>query len=369
VKRLTASDLTFFEHLFRTLDVGNQKSINLNADVFIEDLYPALPNLIDQIGDVIPVALSILGPGGLSAHTLARSITKREAYKNWRLNGEFVRDPEGEPGRYDNLKAGDLAVFDFQGDPSPQKVTLLLVTQSDASDAGLHAALNAMIPGGRKTMVELSRGALAAAAAAIPKTHSVWQLAADPEFEAALEDAAFGGEKGAEELFKTPAKVISASTLAAAKASAEKNGRDGEALAWLYLRSLKAAGSLHSIEWTSQSNAVSSFDFQVVENSGETVRIDAKSTSGNFGWPIHMSMSELRAASTGTRYDIVRLYELDGEGACIRIARGIQATAKEILSVLKPPKGVSIDGVSIDPAILKWGEEIIFDRPEEDADE
>jgi len=30
---------------------------------------------------------------------------------------------------------------------------------------------------------------------------------------------------------------------------------------------------------------------------------------------------------------------------------------------------VSIDGVSIDPAILNWGEEIIFDRPEEDADE
>ena len=27
------------------------------------------------------------------------AVTKREAYKNWRLNGEFVRDHEGEPKR------------------------------------------------------------------------------------------------------------------------------------------------------------------------------------------------------------------------------------------------------------------------------
>ncbi len=218
-------------------------------------------------------------------------------------------------------------------------------------------------------MVQISRDTLADAAAAIPKTHSVWQLAADPEFEAALEDAAFGGEKGAEQLAKKSAKVVSATTLAAAKASAEKNGRDGEALAWLYLQSLQAGGSLKSIEWTSQSNAVSSFDFQIVDNADVTVRIDAKSTSGEFGWPIHMSMSELRAAAMGTRYDIYRLYHLDEDGAFIKIASDIQATAKDILNALKPPKGVSIDGVSIDPAILSWGEEIIFGRPEEGDDE
>ena len=38
LKRLTASDLTFFKSLFRTLSAGNQKAINLNADVFVEQL-------------------------------------------------------------------------------------------------------------------------------------------------------------------------------------------------------------------------------------------------------------------------------------------------------------------------------------------
>lgn len=369
VKRLTASDLTFFEHLFRTLDVGNQKSINLNADVFVERLYPQLPNLVAQIGDVIPVALTILGPGGLPAHTLARSITKREAYKNWRLNGEFVRGPEEQPARYNELKTGDLAVFEFQGDPAPQKLTLLVISQTDAADQALYAALNGMIPGGRRTMIELSREALAEAAAAISKTHAIWRLAADPQFEAALEDVALGGEKGAEQLARIPAKVVSAATLASAKASAEKNGRDGEALAWIYLQSLRAEGALKWIEWTSEANAVSPFDFKVIDSHDETIRIDAKSTSGDFGWPIHMSLAELRAAAAGTRYDIYRLYDLDESGANLKQAANIQALAKEILAALKTPKGVTVDGVSIDPAILTWSEESIIERPEEDSEE
>jgi hypothetical protein len=369
VKRLTASDLTFFEHLFRTLNVGNQKSINLNADVLVEQLYPTLPALSAKIGDVIPVSLLILGPGGLSAHLLARSITKREAYKNWRLNGEFVRDPEGEPGRYDNLQAGDLAVFDFQGDPVPQKVVLLLISQSAAADIPLHTALAAMIPGGRRTMVRVTRDTLANAAAAIPKAHTIWQLAADPEFEAALEDAALGGQKGTEELAKIPSKIVSSATLAAAKASAEKNGREGEALAWVYLQSLHASGAMKSIEWTSETNAVSPFDFKAVDSADVTVRIDAKSTSGDFGWPIHMSLSELRSAAAGARYDIYRLYDLDEDGALLRISSDIQSTAKEILVALKLPEGVSVDGVSIDPKILKWGENHYIERPEEDSEE
>jgi len=36
LKRLTDSDLTIFETLFRKLAAGNQKAINLNADVFIK---------------------------------------------------------------------------------------------------------------------------------------------------------------------------------------------------------------------------------------------------------------------------------------------------------------------------------------------
>src|SRR5262249_26237694 len=111
------------------------------------------------------------------------------------------------------------------------------------------------------------------------------------------------------------------------------------------------------------------FDFEVVNDVDAVVRIDAKSTSGEFGWPIHMSLSELRVASEDTRYDIYRIYDLDDDGACIKIATGIQATAKAILAGLQLPEGVKVDGVSIDPDILQWSDEEIIDRPDEDDGE
>lgn len=44
VKTLTGSDLTLFEWHFRNKNAGNQKSINLNANIFIDELYPYLSN-------------------------------------------------------------------------------------------------------------------------------------------------------------------------------------------------------------------------------------------------------------------------------------------------------------------------------------
>ena len=72
--------------------------------MFVDRLYPALPGLVPTLGDVIPITVNIVGPAGASGHTLSRAVTKREAYKNWRLNGEFIRDPDGETGRFDVLK-------------------------------------------------------------------------------------------------------------------------------------------------------------------------------------------------------------------------------------------------------------------------
>lgn len=368
LKRLTASDLTFFEVLFRTLNVGNQKSINLNADVFVERLYPELPNLVATVGDVIPVSLTILGPGGTGPYVLSRSITKREAYKNWRLNGEFVRDPDNQPARFSKMSAGDLAVFDFAGEPVPQKLSLLLISGSSATDASIYAALDPLIPGGRKTMVEISRTQLASAAASAPAYHPIWTLAADPEYDAALEDAALGGVKGAEKLAKKAAKPVSAVTLAAAKAAAEKNGREGEALAWIHLRKQLAEGKVTSIEWVSSTNAVSSYDFSV-ESDGATIRIDAKSTSGEFERDIHMSGAELATASTGGRYDLWRVYKIDADGARLRIATDIGEIAGLILAGISLPPGISLDSVSIDPEVFSWGDEVVIERPDESEDD
>jgi hypothetical protein len=366
LKRLTASDLTFFEVLFRTLKVGNQKSINLNADVFIGELYQALPSLVPTLGDKIPISLTILGPAGAPAYELTRAVTKGAAYKNWRLNGEFVRNPDGEPARFDNMVAGDLAVFDFEGEPSPQKASLLLVSAKAPADSAIHAALDPLIPGERKTMVRITREELAGVAAGVAATHPIWALAADPDYDAALEDAALGGVEGAEKLAtKAAAKPVSAATLAAAKAAAEKNGQDGEALAWVLLKKWKADGTLTSIEWVSRTNAVSPFDFRM-EYEGEKIRVDAKSTSGKFERPIHMSAAELTAAATGERYDLWRIYEINEDGARMKMAVDIAETAKKVLAGITLPQGISVDSVSIDPKIFEWSAEEEIERPDED---
>ncbi|TBW31961.1 hypothetical protein EYW49_22660 [Siculibacillus lacustris] len=366
IKRLTASDLTFFESLFRKLGAGNQKAINLNADVFIDRLYPALPSLVATYGDVIPVSMTILGPAAAAKLVLSRAVTKREAYKNWRLNGEFVRDPEGEPGRFDSLAAGDIAVLDFSGDPVPTRLTLLLLAANSPLDKALHDALDAFVSGGRRTMVEISRDALANAAGTTSSTHPIWQIAADREYEAAVEDAALGGIEGASTLtIKKAARPVSAATLAAAKASAEKNGRDGEALAWIQLQKLVADGSIAAAEWSARTNAVAPFDFLVTEVGGNVVHVDAKSTAGEFERRIHISFAELTAASSGPRYDIWRVHGIDDDGAKLRIARDIAPLAQAILTGLDLPVGVAIDGVSIDPTTLTWGVDVVIERPDE----
>lgn len=368
LKRLTASDLTFFEQLFRTLQAGNQKAINLNADIFIEKFYPSLPQLVPTVGDRITLSLTIIGPAGAGPYVITRAITKREAYKNWRLNGEFIYDPDGQAGRFDQLGAGDLAVLEFIGDPVPQKVTLLLLSASSPADASLHAGLIALVPGGRRTMIDISRDQLATATASAPAGHPVRALAKDPELDAALEDAALGGTEGVVKLGKTSTWHVTAAALAAAKAAAEKNGRDGEALAWINLKRMEAAGEATDIQWVSETNAVSPFDFSA-EIDGNKRMIDAKSTNGEFDRPVHMSMAEITFAAKSTHYDIWRIYKLGEDGARLKIGHDIGPIAKSILDGLSMPPGVTVDSVSIDPATLQWSEEITINRPEEDEDE
>src|SRR5204862_3345266 len=114
------------------------------------------------------------------------------------------------------------------------------------------------------------------------------------------------------------------------KASAEKNGRDGEALAWIHLQKMKGNKAWASIEWSSQTNAVSSFDFKVTDGHGTEIRIDAKSTNGEFERVVHMSAAELTAAAGGGRYDLWRIYGINDDGAKLRIAENIGAIAKSI---------------------------------------
>jgi hypothetical protein len=111
LKRLTKSDLTIFESHFRTRNAGNQKSINLNADVFVSELYPAVPTLALSNGNEMPVSVGIFGPSTRPELPLARKIIKGAAYKNWRLNGEYRRlvntaDTMMQMGRWFGFRRG-----------------------------------------------------------------------------------------------------------------------------------------------------------------------------------------------------------------------------------------------------------------------
>ena len=119
LKRLTKSDLTIFEWHFRNRNAGNQKSINLNADVFVNELYPAVPTVALTNGNEMPVSVSIFGPGVKTELALARKIIKGAAYKNWRLNGEFIFNPAGDPDRFNVLLPGDPPSWSLQEKLSP----------------------------------------------------------------------------------------------------------------------------------------------------------------------------------------------------------------------------------------------------------
>jgi hypothetical protein len=133
VKRLTMSDLTLFARQYRKSQEAarargqggsKQKGINMNADVFVDIVFPLARGNGEKRRFLIPV--SFYGPGLRSEpQTVTRKvISAGGGAKNWRLNGELVPDPESDPERYENLRPGDLAVFGLEGEAVPTAMTL-----------------------------------------------------------------------------------------------------------------------------------------------------------------------------------------------------------------------------------------------------
>jgi hypothetical protein len=92
---------------------ARQKAIILNADVFIGRLYPGIDTIAPTMGNRIPVAVAVFGPGGRGEHDVTHIIQK--AAKNWRLSGKLILNPVREPTRYNSLQEGDLGIFLFDG--------------------------------------------------------------------------------------------------------------------------------------------------------------------------------------------------------------------------------------------------------------
>ncbi|MGN8095765.1 protein NO VEIN domain-containing protein [Methylobacterium sp. 22177] len=358
VKKLTMSDLTYFEQQFRRYQTAaravgeqgsKQKAINLNADVLVDDLFPLTRGTGNKQRFNMP--LSIYGPGlRLLPHALnGKIISPGGGGKNWRLNGQLVANPDFDPTRYDGLAPGDLAVFGFEGDVAPTEVLLVLVSQNDPDDASINAALSAYL--GNRKMAAMDAAILAPIVALSADQHPIRELL-DPEADVALEDAALGSSEGVRRLRRRGAsRRMSAEALQQARARAEAVGRSGEVLIDDWLQQEVAASRLRTATWIADVNAVSSWDFEVEGTDGTKQRIEVKATSGDFSRHIHISQAEIEsAAERGARTDLYRLYGLTNDTATLRICKDIGGFAAEILAAVAGlGEGIVPDGYTVRP--------------------
>ena len=371
LKRLAGSDLSFFEYHFRNKTFGDhrQKGINLNTDVFVDQFYPQAHA---NMGARWPVLVTIFGPGAAPAYAPPGDHRRPITYnnnKNWRLDGGTIPDDPALPDRFHPLAIGDLVLFRFRGDQAPTEVDVLLI--SAAVEPAIHAPLDAIVPKGRRTMVPVTAAQIETllTGVAVPEGHALHDLEYDPEIEEAVEEVALGGAPAATLAKKRGGRRLTPAELAQAREEAQRIGADGEELLNSWLAAQEEAEEITDLDWASQRDAAAPYDFRFRHATDGQVKMDAKSTTGPFGRALHLSLGEaLEAADAAARYDIARIHSIDEDGAKLRIAEGIGDFARSILAGITLPAGVRIDGFSIDPALLKWGDEIPLQRPADEEE-
>lgn len=364
VKRLTDTDLTVFDWHFHNQGAwrsgageAKQKAINLDKRPFIQQFFPGLAGE-DGWPDGrphFPVRLSIYGPEGVGPHLVDRTVSLE--HKNWRLNG-LIAPPEGDPERFNGLRAGDLVVMAFEGEGYPVEATLVFLESGGEEDAALIAAVDP--PGGRST-VPISPVALdnAAAAAGVSSAHGIRLLLPSLAEEMADEGApSFSGTSP----FDTPVYMGSASdeALRQARLTSSEIGVRGEEFVNAYLASERTNGEIADFEWVAEDVADSPFDFLVEDEEGWTARVDSKATTGPFENKIHISINEIKAILEDTPYLLYRVYEMDqieGE-AKLRVCADPKGFVEKVVAVLRElPDGVAATSIRLDTAALTWGPE------------
>ena len=364
LKRLTASDLTLFEWHFNYRNAGNQKAINLNADVFKDQLYPSLDIIARERQNRIGVDLWIAGPSAAEPINLQRKIIKGRTYKNWRLDGEFIYNPEDEPDRFNVLIPGDIVLFGFEGELAPDAVTLVLLSSTEEEDKPLFLELDGLL--GSHRMLSLNADDLRELCyrSSVSNTHPVWSLLTDVDFV----EAGAGMALAISRLLKQPRHVrLSREALRKARQVAEEIGRFGEELVDFHLKRRMDAGEIANYEWVSDSNAIAPYDFRV-RCDGTWEKLEIKTTSGSFDRDYHLPLSELRdMAHGGETYRIGRVYEATPNGAKLRISKDLQELGQTILEAcFKFPPGIALDGVTIAPDDATFGPEIFLPLPNDD---
>jgi Domain of unknown function (DUF3883) len=352
LKRLTASDLTFFVWHFRNRNAGNQKAINLNADVFVGKLFPSLPEVVAANSGRIPIDLYVYGPGLASELNLQRKIIKVGSYKNWRLDGEFIHDPETDAERFHALAPDDIVLLEFVGDIVPNSMKAFFLSQATKDDLAAYRAFSEYLGNNSMSVISYAEIEALIKKANPSDTHSLYELL----LEADLEDAAEGGAEGITRLYsRRPGRRLSKIELTLALRRVEEIGQLGEELVNAYFEREKIEGRITDFSWESMDNAVAPFDFWC-QRAGLRTLVDVKTTSGEFERNIHVSLPELKLMrDSREEYFIYRVYEIVGNTAKLRRSGPTRQLASSILSVLEGlPQGISADGISFSPAILQF---------------
>jgi hypothetical protein len=366
LKKLTASDLSFFQSYFSRFPGVAQKGFNLDKKVIEAIFYPSLKSVIDAMPDKrSPVALIVVGPAGASPHVLMRKILKQE--KNWRLNGEFIQDPYEQPGRYDVLVPNDIALLEFSGTGAPDSVKMVLLSAARAEDATTHAAFANAFPGGAMTVLAEDQIERLISLGNPPADHPIRDWL-DKDL---LEEVGRGSGDAIERLaVKRRGRGLSLGELQRAKANAEAVGRLGEFLLDYHYTSLQPHPRIATHEWVASINAIAPYDFLLTYVGGGHRHVDAKSTAGAFGNHIHLSLSEVHhALNSGVPYHLCRLYKVRESGATFRIARNIADRLGPVVDTLSAlPAGVKVDSLSFNPDFFNFDSTETAIEYDEDAE-
>lgn len=364
LKRLTKSDLTFLKDFFDgPADKKiKQKALNLNSDVFVDVFYPELKTASSD--KTIYVDLNVFGPGGADRLSLARKIRKGDAYKNWRLNGEFIHTPDDTPHRFDSLHEEDIAIIGFIGTPEPTHVYLDFIAASNELDAPLYFQIDGLIPRvsshNRSTMAPISARQLQSIleTTGVIDSHPIYRFILDED----LVEAVQGDSDAQLRVFRRSGRSMTKEELSEAKQHADHTGDFGEELVNVYLQKQKEAGVITDFCWVSKRNAIAPYDFTITNCDGSIQRIDVKTTKGAFNTGFHISMAELLTMQESTPYRIYRVFTLnvaDGS-ALLRISNEFKSYADSIVDTLsKIPYHVRPDALTCQADYFEFQEKII----------
>lgn len=103
------------------------------------------------------------------------------------------------------------------------------------------------------------------------------------------------------------------SDISKARKTANATGLKGELLIDAYLQKLLCSGEIRGYTWMNRDEeSFTPYDFQIINNDGETLYVDVKTTGYNFDNPVIFSSNEVKFIHDCPTYRIYRVFENEG---------------------------------------------------------